>query len=251
MKRVFLAEPIASQMHVEGDTARHLAFSLRAAVGDLIGVASPDGQTAKARISRILPERVELDFVEITSSPEPLVRVWLLQSLLKGDGMENVIRKAVEIGAYGIVPIQAERCVVRLEAGKAAQRLSRWQKVAQEAAEQSGRGLIPRIETVASIAGVRKSVGTDARIIVLHEECRAGLKTLVREAFDAGKRSGGSHELAVAVGPEGGFSDNELLAWTETGGVPAGMGPRVMRAETAGISALSAILFEAGDMGEH
>ena len=250
MKRIFLAEPITSHMHIEGDTARHLALSLRAAVGDLIGVASPDGQTANARISRILPVRVEFELIDTTCSPEPLVRVWMLQSLLKGDGMENVIRKAVEIGAYGIVPVSAERCIVRLEQNKAAQRISRWQKVAQEAAEQSGRGIIPRIAPITNIAGIRKIIGTAASVIVLHETCRDGLKTVLRGILNSAEEYGDRCELAIAVGPEGGFSDQEISVWAETGACFAGLGPRVMRAETAGISALSAILFEHGDMGE-
>lgn len=247
MKRVFLDRPLEERIEVGGEVARHLGFSLRAAVGDRMGVADPAGNTADAEIVRISPTSVEFALRGRTTSPEPSVRVWLLQSFLKGDGMETVIRKAVEIGACGIVPLASERCVVRLEPGKAVQKSARWQKIAKEAAEQSGRGIIPMVTEAATMAEVRRIIGADTNLLVLHEESAAGIRSVLRQL--RGTAADAPVNIAVAVGPEGGFSAAEIREWTDLGAVLTGLGPRVLRAETAGLVAVSAILFEAGQLG--
>ena len=242
MRRLFIDGPIADTMTVSGEPARHIGLSLRMAVGDFLGVAGTDGQCGMAEISSVSASTVTLRLRERTASPEPSVAVWLAQALPKADKMELIIQKAVELGARGILPLQTSHCVVRYEPAKQAERLRRWQKISQEAAGQSGRGIVPVIGPFLTWQQLFGRVTPQTRLLVLYEGAGTqGLRRILTQQPGT--------DWIVVVGPEGGLSAAEVEACGEHGALLAGLGPRVLRTETAGLAALSAIMYQCGDLG--
>ena len=229
-------------MDVKGETARHIGFSLRMAVGDCIGVAGTDGRCGEAEIVRITGDAVTLALKEISDSSEPPVDVWLAQALPKGDKMDFIIQKAVELGVKGVFPLQTQHCVVRYDAAKQADKLRRWQKISREAAQQCGRALVPAIGPFLSVPALFDQTPASARILALYEgPGRQGLRSLLSKDFCG--------SWVLVVGPEGGFADSEAEYFQTRGACLAGLGSRILRTETAGLAALAAIMYECGDLG--
>ena len=242
MKRVFLEEPLSERMRIGGETARHIGFSLRMAVGDALGVADPHGRCGQAVIEKITSDSVWLQLVSEVGSPEPPVQIWLAQGLTKGDKFDFIVEKAVELGAAGIIPLESEHSIVRYSGEKRQERVRRWQKISLEAAQQSGRGKIPLVEVMLTPAGLLSRVQPGAVTVALHHGDRtAGLSLVLKQAA--------SNCWMVMIGPEGGWSKTELRLFQEKGVQMANLGPRVLRAETAAVAVLSAIQFQLGDLG--
>ena len=242
MRRIFIDGPLGESMTVSGELVRHIGLSLRMAVGDRLGVADVDGQCGQAEIVSISAEAVRLRLTELTDSPEPPVAVWLAQSLPKGDKMDLIVQKAVELGVQGILPLQTAHCVVRYEPAKQTEKLRRWQKISQEAAGQSGRGIVPVVGPFLTWQQLFERITPQTRLLILYEgEGTQGLRRILTQQPDK--------DWIVVVGPEGGLSEDEVRRAEACGALLAGLGPRVLRAETAGLAALSAIMYQSGDLG--
>lgn len=242
MRRIFIQGPLSDFMDVKGETARHIGFSLRMTVGDTLGVAGQDGRCGEAEIVRITSETVTLALKNIIDSTEPPVDVWLAQALPKGDKMDLIVQKSVELGVKGIFPLQTMHCIVRYDAAKQTEKLRRWQKISQEAAQQCGRGLIPAIGPFVTFESLFERVPPETRVMTLYEgKGRQGLRSLLTEDFCG--------SWIVIVGPEGGLSEAEAEFCRSKGAYLAGLGSRILRTETAGLAALSAIMYECGDLG--
>ena len=212
------------------------------AVGDTIGVAGQDGRCGEAEIVRMTGDTVTLAIRKISDSTEPPVDVWLAQALPKSDKMDFVVQKAVELGVKGLFPLQTANCVVRYDAAKQAEKLRRWQKISQEAAQQSGRGVIPDIGPFVSLADLFDRTPSDTRILTLYEgKGRQGLRSILTADFCG--------SWILIVGPEGGLTEAEAQFCRSRGALLAGLGPRILRTETAGLAALAAIMYECGDLG--
>lgn len=175
---------------------------------------------------------------------EPPLQITLYQGLAKGEKMEWVIQKGTEVGVSRFVAIACARSVVKLEPGRAADRLDRWQKIAQEAAEQSRRGRVPRVEGPLSWrAAVQEAAAADLVLVPWESQGGpGGLRALLEAPRETPLRS-----VAIFVGPEGGLSEEEVEVARAAGAHPVGLGPRIMRTETAGLAVLSAILYACGD----
>ena len=176
---------------------------------------------------------------------EPKVKVTLFQGLPKADKMDLIIQKCVEIGVSEIVPVVTERSVVKLN-GKEAAKVSRWRKIAESAAKQAGRGIIPH---VGDIVGFKQGVGKlkkhENGIVAYEGERELSIKAyLNKKAYN----NIPPLQLAIFIGPEGGFSDKEILDIKEAGITPVSLGKRILRTETAGMAALTAILYEFNDI---
>jgi 16S rRNA (uracil1498-N3)-methyltransferase len=242
MRRLFIDGPLVDTMTVSGESARHIGLSLRMAVGDSIGVADSSGQCGSAEISSITASMVTLRLTELTESPEPPVSVWLAQALPKADKMDLIVQKAVELGVQGVLPLQTAHCIVRYEPAKQAEKLRRWQKISLEAAGQSGRGIVPVIGPFLTWQQLFGRVTPQTQLLILYEGGGTqGLRRILTQ--HPGK------DWLVVVGPEGGLSADEVRRAEQFGAVLAGLGPRVLRAETAGLAALSAIMYQCGDLG--
>lgn len=247
MHRFFVPQLFAEEMYIEGVDARHISKVLRMQPGDKLQIVSDDGVSAMAEITAIASERVSVRCLEkLAESHEPRVRLVLAQGLAKGEKMDFIIQKAVEMGAYSVIPVAMEHSVVRLDGAKAAKKVERWQKIAESAAKQSKRDIIPQVQQVQSMAEMLANCDCTTKIIAYECEDRLSLKA----ALKAAEAAGGIKELLLIIGPEGGISEGELELARQAGAVPVSLGRRILRAETAGLVAISAIFYETGDLGD-
>ena len=247
MHRFFVPQLYNEEMYIEGVDARHISKVLRMQPGDKLQIVSDDGVSAMAEITAIASERVSVRCLEkLAESHEPRVRLVLAQGLAKGGNRDFIIQKAVEMGSYSVIPVSMEHSVVRLDGAKAAKKVERWQKIAESAAKQSKRDLIPKVQPVQSMAEMLASGDYETKIIAYECEDRLSLKA----ALKAAEAAGGIKELLLIIGPEGGISEGELELARQAGAVPVSLGRRILRAETAGLVAISAIFYETGDLGD-
>ena len=247
MHRFFVPQLYNEEMYIEGVDARHISKVLRMQPGDKLQIVSDDGVSAMAEITAIASERVSVRCLEkLAESHEPRVRLVLAQGLAKGEKMDFIIQKAVEMGAYSVIPVAMEHSVVRLDSVKAAKKVERWQKIAESAAKQSKRDIIPQVQPVQSMAEMLANCDCTTKIIAYECEDRLSLKA----ALKAAEAAGGIKELLLIIGPEGGISEGELALARQAGAVPVSLGRRILRAETAGLVAISAIFYETGDLGD-
>lgn len=244
MHRFFIPQLYAAEMVIKDVDAKHISKVLRMQPGDKIQIVSDDGVTAIAEIVSLQADNVVVKCLEkLAESHEPSVKITLAQGLAKGEKMDFIIQKAVEMGASSIVPVAMEHSVVRLEGAKADKKVERWQKIAEAAAKQSKRDIIPQVQPVQTMQQMLANNDLQHKIIAYECEDRLGLKTALQ-------RCDNLRELLLIIGPEGGISEFELELARKNGAVPVSLGKRILRAETAGVVALSAILYETGDLGE-
>ena len=162
-------------------------------------------------------------------------------ALPKGDKMDFIVQKAVELGACRVVPYTAARSVSRPDAKALAKKAVRWRKIAREAAQQSGRGRVPEVADCMSFGEAVRQAGACAPALLLYENER---QNSLRAALTARPFA----EAALMVGPEGGFAAEEVQAACEAGLVSVSLGPRILRCETAPLAALAAVLYESGNL---
>lgn len=225
---------------IRGGDVNHIRNVLRMKSGEELNVSNgTDGKEYRCAITAFEEDRVlcELRFVKEDKVELP-ARVYLFQALPKADKMEWIIQKAVELGVYRIIPVAAKRCVVKLDEKKAAAKIARWQTIAEAAAKQSKRGVIPEISGVMSFAQAVK-LAEDMDVKLIPYELAEGMgKT--REIIDS---LGAGQDIAVFIGPEGGFETSEVESAMERGMIPITLGKRILRTETAGMTVLSWIMY--------
>ena len=224
---------------VVGDDAFHIARALRMAVGDELTVSDKCGVVLYCRLERIRDDECILTVLsEQTCSAEPPAHITLFMAYPKGDKLETVVQKAVELGASVICPFESSRCIKRPAPDKAAKQTARLQRIAEEASKQCGRGRLPKIEEPLRLKDILPRLGGyDITLLCYENENGTTLKSVLKSAD---KRD----SIAVIVGSEGGFSPEEAELIVSAGAVSVGLGPRILRCETAPDYALSAISYE-------
>ena len=230
------------------NVARQVARVLRARSGDRIVVLDDSGWEYLVVLDQVTPTRAHGVITEKSlSTGEPHVDVTLYQAVLKADRFEYVLQKGTEVGISTFVPTICDRSVPR-EADRAGaqDRRTRWQRILTEAAEQSGRGRIPTLQQPVRFTQACDEV-EDRAIIPQVEDGGTAIKTAL-QPWKSGIDD--DHRVSVFIGPEGGFTADEIDHALARGIVPVSLGRRVLRAETAGIVAATAILYELGDLGE-
>ncbi len=247
MARFFVSENSIKQncAVISGPDVKHIDRVLRLRPGDVIGISTGNGREFEARIREITNREVVCDIIaEKETSPEPPVKVTLFQGLPKGDKMELVIQKGTELGVACIAPIVCERTVVKLDTAKAGARQVRWQRVAEEAAKQSRRTVVPKVLEPLTFETALGQLGAEVMAVMpWEEEHTSGIGYVLKNY------KGAKHEVAIFIGPEGGFSKREAETARARGVFPVSLGPRIMRTETAGIVAVALVLYELGDLG--
>jgi len=225
----------------DAEEAHHLARVLRLGPGDVVQAVDGRGLDLTVRLTRVGPRSAEGAIVSRVSRPvESPLDLTLAQGIPKGDKLESIIRMATELGASRIVPLVTERTIARAEPARWSRRLVRCRRVAREAAKQSGRAVIPEVEeprTLAEWLGEPRSPGV---LLCCWEGERAGL--------DAVLPAGRLDRVTVVVGPEGGLSPGEVARLRAVGALVAGLGPRILRTETAGPVALALLQARYGDL---
>lgn len=223
-----------------GSDVNHIKNVLRMKIGEELNVSNgQDGREYRCGIRAFEEDRVlcELRFVKEDKVELPS-RVYLFQGLPKADKMELIIQKAVELGVYQVIPVAAKRCVVKLDEKKAASKAARWQGIAEAAAKQSKRAIVPEVTQVLTFKqAVEKAAGMQVRMIPYELE-RSMERT--RELVDSLKPG---EDIAVFIGPEGGFEEAEIELAKENGIEPVTLGRRILRTETAGMTVLSWIVY--------
>lgn len=249
MARFFVPEHVIQNniVVITGPDVKHIARVLRLEPGDSVEICTGEGQGREftAAIREITNKDVTCEITgEKSSVTEPPVRVILYQGLPKGEKMELVIQKSVELGVSRVVPVICERTVVKLDDKKASERRIRWQRVAAEAAKQSRRTVIPEVAVPVPFNQAVQQIDSDMLAVMpWEEEHIKGISAVLKS------EPGGHRSVAVFIGPEGGFSRIEADLARARGVVPVSLGPRIMRTETAGIVAVAIVLYELGDLG--
>ena len=243
MHRFFIPKPYKQEMQITGRDAHHIMDVLRMGVGDQLQVVADDGISFLGEITAVSTNTVTVSAKEILrETHEPDVRISLLQGLAKGEKMELIIQKAVEIGVAEIFPLAMDHSVVVLDRSKAGKKTERWQKIAEAAAKQSKRDMIPDVHEVMKLSQVLQEEKWDLLVIAYESENRISLK----EVLQAHKNA---KSIGVIIGPEGGLSNEEVKAAQEAGGIAVSLGRRILRTETAGLVAAAAILYETDNLG--
>ena len=241
MPRFFVESVENDFIEINGDDARHISLSLRMKKGESLVLCDGKGREAEAVIREAFPESVVLDITERRDSiAEPKTEVVLYQALPKFDKLEYIIQKSVELGVSKIVPVLSSRCISRPDEKTMKKKLERLRKIADEAAKQSGRGKLPEVGELLSFKNAVAEMVKAETPIFFFEHAEYPLHEIME------KRRGG--KIAMMVGSEGGFSDEEAEYAKEKGALIASLGPRILRCETAPVAALSAIMYAAGEM---
>ena len=247
MRRLFYAGALAEKITITGGDAHHLAHVMRAQIGDEITVAGAGGRVARMTVSAVVPDAVQLSLEEyLVQEEENSHEVILVQALLKGEKMDFVVQKAVELGAAALYPVTTEHVVVRYDAKKAAAKAARWQKIADEAAKQCGRRSLMTVAPIVSLAELLQDpayIGAADTVTVFcyEQEERQSMRTVLRGTE--------ARRVTLIVGAEGGFSPAEAAAVTAAGGQSVSLGHRILRAETASLTALAVTQYELGNLG--
>lgn len=225
-----IEQPIAV---ISGEDAKHITKSLRMRVGEQVTLC--DGARGEYLCEILsLGESVTLKVLEKrVSEAEPTIDLHLYQALPKGEKMELIIQKAVELGASTVTPVLTSRCVSRPEPKSMEKKLQRYQKIALEAAKQSGRGIVPQIRPLLSFDQMLKEQAKHELSIIFYECGGLPLQTLLLPKSGA---------IGVLVGSEGGFGEEEIAKAEATGMKVASLGKRILRCETAPIAGISIIM---------
>ena len=225
---------------ITGEDAVHITKSLRMSVGEVIALCDRQKKEHLCKIEKIDSNGV---LVRITSKEdcthEPTIRLTLYFALTKGDKPETVIQKCIELGVSEIVPVLTDRCVSRPDARSAEKKLARYRKIALQAAMQSRRGIVPDVRPLTDIKTAAKGLGEYDKIILFYEGGGRSLRELITPE---------DKNIAVWIGPEGGFEEREVELLCSCGAQTATLGKRILRAETAPIAAAAAIMFHTGNM---
>lgn len=244
MRRLFYKGLLADTIKITGSDAHHLMHVMRAKAGQLVTVVDDNGQVAAMEMVAFSDSAVTLQLKEnLAADTESPLKIMLAQCLLKADKMDMVVQKAVELGAVGVIPISSQNCVARYDAKKGAARKDRWQKIADEAAKQCGRTALLKVRPIVTLRQfIADMQATDSSLVFFYEnENEQSAKEYLRSLK--------AKQIVLLVGPEGGFSLDEAKLIEEAGGKSVTLGPRILRAETAALTAIAVTQYENGDLG--
>ena len=229
------------KIRIEGSDVNHMKNVLRMKEGETLTVCDRSGMEYFCEVEEYLNgEAVLIILKKGQVQTELPVKLVLYQGLPKKDKMELIIQKAVELGAAEIVPVMTKRCIVKLEDDKKeAKKLERWQAIAESAAKQSGRGVVPAVSRVMPYKEALKRASAEGMSLIPYEMAE-GMKSLQTAAKQAVSQS----VVSIFIGPEGGFEEAEISLAEENGVIPVSLGKRILRTETAGFTALSILMYE-------
>lgn len=241
MQRFFVTPDQVGEdkIRIQGSDVNHMKNVLRMRPGEEVMVSDGNNRQYRCRVEDYPEGEAVLAILEAglvdTELPS---RIYLFQGLPKQEKMELIVQKAVELGVCQVIPVQTRRCVVKLDAKKAAKKVQRWQQIAESAAKQAGRGYIPAVSEVMTFQeALAFSETLDIRLIPYElADGMEGTRKILDEI-----RPGQS--VGIFIGPEGGFEKEEVGRAVEAGAMPITLGKRILRTETAGITVLSILMY--------
>lgn len=228
-----------TRIHITGSDVNHIRNVLRMKPGEEILVSAQGKLEYRCRIEELGEEEVTAVILYAMESDLELpADVYLFQGLPKGDKMEFIIQKAVELGVHEVIPVASRRCVVKLDEKKARNKTARWQGISESAAKQSKRMIVPEIHPVMNFSEALQYAKKLDLILVPYELAKGIGHT--RELFSS-IRPGQS--VGIFIGPEGGFEEEEIRQAVDAGAMPITLGRRILRTETAGMTVLSILMY--------
>jgi 16S rRNA (uracil1498-N3)-methyltransferase len=240
--RIYQPFPLAVQsvLKLDENASHHLARVLRAKIGDSLVIFNGQGGEYSAIITHIDKKNVEVKMETfLPREAESPLKIHLAQGIARGEKMDFIIQKAVELGAASIIPLITERCNVRLDNEREAKRLQHWQSVIISACEQSGRNRLPEIESPRLLKSFLPQVKADYRFVLTPHVDKKMTAHISRNA-----------SIVLLIGPEGGLSDEEVDSAIKNGFIPLNLGPRILRTETAPLAAIATLQARYGDFNE-
>lgn len=224
---------------IVGEDVNHMKNVLRMKAGEHFSAADENGMCYECAVEDLEKHQVTAKVLDKKMGETELSsKIYLFQGLPKSDKMELIIQKAVELGAYEVIPVATKRAIVKLDAKKEASKLKRWQSIAEGAAKQSGRMRIPKIQEVKTYREALE-MAKSLDVNVIPYECAEGMNG-TRKIFE-GIRPGMS--VGIFIGPEGGWEESEVAMAQELGIQPVTLGRRILRTETAGLTTLSILMY--------
>ena len=245
MARFYVPQPRIEKgmLKVEGEEVKHIKKVLRLRAGDEVAVFDGLGREFEGTIVEEGLSSVVIRVQNVLSSKrDSPVEVTLAQSLLKGEKMDYLIQKATELGVKDVIPFLSSRSVPLLDKLGKLKRQHRWEKIAIEASKQCGRGVVPKIESLQDYSDMLRTASPNTLRLILWE--REGTK--LKQIFERSKER---KKVFFIIGPEGGFSQEEVEEAKRAGFIPVTLGRRILRAETASLCFLSILQYERGDIG--
>ena len=243
MQRYFVDQTTEERFVIKGDDFRHIVKVMRLKINDQIICTTSKGEGAICQIAEITDEQVVADVVQWEGvSSELPVRVTIASGLPKGDKLEWIIQKGTELGAYSFVPVTTARSVVKWDEKKADKKVDRWQRIAKEAAEQSHRRIVPTVVSPLNLAKlISLSKDYTYKLIAYEEEAKQGERSTLARTLQEMKND---DSVLIVFGPEGGLTELEVELLTQEGFRSCGLGPRILRTETAPLYVLSVISYQ-------
>lgn len=227
-----------NEAFISGTDYKHIVKVLRLKPGDPVTLFDSNSKQYYGKIREISKREVivDIEHTELVNTESP-IQITLLQGLPKGDKMDYIIEKATELGVTRIVPVITERAQIRER-----DRKKRWDRIALEASKQCGRTKPAIIENTLDFDDAINYCAKKGLAVILHVGCEKSAKSYIKNSLQA------PQNIILFVGPEGGFTDNEVLLGNKMGFMSLGLGPRVLRTETASIAVLSVLQFHYGDL---
>lgn len=227
------------QITLTGGDVNHMKNVLRMRVGEDVWISDGGEKEYHCTIESFGEDNAILHILYAQEPQYELPsRIYLFQGLPKGDKMELIIQKAVELGAYCVAPVETRRCVVKLDAKKAEKKTARWQQISESAAKQSKRMLIPEVKKPMSWKEAL-ALAKELDVLLIPYELAKGMKETRKILSEIVP----GQSVGIFIGPEGGFEEDEVAAAMEAGAKPVTLGKRILRTETAGMTMLSVLMF--------
>lgn len=241
------------RVEITGPLTHQIRNVLRLKPGDRVILLDNSGWEYEVELGEVTRERVAGQILQKSlATSEPRTKITLYQSLLRARAFETVLQKCTEVGVVAFVPVVAARCIISSLEDVGEKKLERWRRIILEAAEQSRRGRFPVLRSALLLRQAWQEAGRGGLTIVPWEEAGPrmpdqGRSNSLRSALRSAQPT--PFSINLFIGPEGGFSPQEIDQGQRYGAIPITLGPRILRAETAGLVAAAGILYELGDMG--
>ncbi len=240
MKKIFISTPLSEYIELPQDVTHHVLHVFRHRLERPIIVTGSDGRCGSYRIMEEIDGKAKAELIEYVDSQDAMYRVVLVQSLLKGEKLEWVLQKATELNIDTVYLVSTSNCVAKYDDKKLTSKVSRWEKIMLEAAQQCGRNQLPSLvvgETLSQVLTIEKEA---VKLVAYENENGLTIKDALQNASSDSSIS----DILICIGPEGGYQEKEINAIIECGGKSVSLGHTILRAETAAIGALAMIQYE-------
>lgn len=252
MPRIYLTTPLTtdSEITIRGDAVNHIGRVLRLKAGDEITLFNGEGGEYRATLTTIERQTIcaHIDYFNPRECESPL-HITLAQGISRGERMDYTLQKSVELGVNCIIPLCTERCGVKFDTKRAAKRLQHWQRIIISACEQCGRNCIPKILPIISLPAWLDTLERDSQQQASAQPLALRLVLHHRATQSLGQLAAPTARISLLIGPEGGLSSDEIKIASQFGFQGIQLGPRILRTETAGVTALAALQTHWGDLG--